>query len=234
MTQAGYRHRIIIRDRSFSVRSYGLTEGFQSGYDEFVASEAALPGRVTFSVWDFDDEILNPVSFGTPESAAGLKIVPRGNTALFDAVGRAVVTEGEKLAAVPEDERPEDVTLIITTDGEENCSQEYRGPQVAELLKRQQEGYSWRVLFNGPAGIDVFAQAGSVGVGKGSSLSYALSAAGAAGNYRASANLLRRAPVAGGQSVNMTYSAADIALANPGVEPEPEEDSPAAGTGGGE
>ncbi len=47
---------------------------------------------------------------------------PRGSTALLDAIGRTVTELGTALAAMPEEERPCKVIVIIMTDGLENAS----------------------------------------------------------------------------------------------------------------
>jgi hypothetical protein len=40
-----------------------------------------------------------------------LDLTPRGSTALLDALGRMIVTAGERLAALPEDKRPGSVVV---------------------------------------------------------------------------------------------------------------------------
>ncbi len=47
---------------------------------------------------------------------------PRGMTAMLDAIGRTLVSVGQNLAAMPEEERPGLVSVTIITDGYENAS----------------------------------------------------------------------------------------------------------------
>ena len=147
MTQPGYRHRIIVMDRSGSIQA--ILAGQQGGLGEFLGSEEKVPGKVTFSLWDFDTEIRCVASLAPLDAVKGYVIEPRGNTAMYDAVGDAVSAEGEKLAGLPEDERPEDVTVIVASDGEENSSQRRTGPEVRQMLGHQQDAYGWRVIYMG-------------------------------------------------------------------------------------
>lgn len=229
MTMQGYRHRIIIRDKSLSISS--IEEGQQEGFEEFLDSEAKLPGRLTVSLWEFDSTARCVHTFVPAETARTHRLHPFGSTALFDAVGLALRNEGGVLAAMPENQRPEDVTLVISTDGQENCSHMFRGPDIAEQLKHQQDAYQWRVLFMG-CGMDVFSQAGSIGARSYATMDYSGTNEGSRGAWRGSSRLLRDHPVSYGEAVASTYSAADIALANPGSMPEPEKDSPSGADSG--
>ena len=84
--------------------------------------------------------------------------VPRGSTALLDAVGKTIDAVGERLAATPESERPSQVIVSILTDGHENSSQTYSKPKVAEMIKHQTEKYNWAFEFQA-ANMDAFAAA---------------------------------------------------------------------------
>jgi hypothetical protein len=84
-------------------------------------------------------------------------------TALLDAVGRAIAETGERLAAMPEPDRPGLVVFVIVTDGQENSSKEYTKPQIKEMVERQQNIYKWQFTFLG-ANQDAFAEAHGMGI----------------------------------------------------------------------
>lgn len=193
MTQTGYRHRIIVQDRSGSMTD--ILEGAQSGLGEFFTSEATVPGKVTFSLWDFNTKIRCVHSFAGAADVSGYRILPRGGTAMYDAIGTAVRVEGEKLAELPDDERPEDVTVIIASDGLENRSQEYSGAMVKQLLDQQQGAYQWRVIYMG-CNQDALKEGAEIGVSRGLSVNSAASCSGQSNMWKMSADYLRRAPVA--------------------------------------
>ena len=87
----------------------------------------------------------------------------RGSTALLDAVGRTIDSVGARLAAAPEEERPEHVVFVITTDGKENSSREYTAKQVREMVEHQQQKYSWQFVFLG-ANMDAVSEARNLGI----------------------------------------------------------------------
>ena len=59
-----------------------------------------------------------------------------GMTALLDAVGTTINSIGERLANTPEEERPEKVIFVITTDGFENSSKEFTREKIKESSQK--------------------------------------------------------------------------------------------------
>jgi hypothetical protein len=218
VTNPEYRHRILVIDRSGSIRS--ILKGQQDGLGELLSSEASLPGKVTFSLWDFDTEVRCVASLASVNDVARYKIEPRGGTSMYDALGTAVARDGEKLAALPEDQRPADVTVIVSSDGQENSSQEWTGTQVAELLEDQQKTYGWRVLYMG-CNQDALKEGAKIGTQGGMTVNTVSSNAGSRNAYKMSSNYLTRVPfaaAASGQSVNLTPE--ERALGESGEEQE--------------
>lgn len=58
---------------------------------------------------------------------------------MLDAVGRTINHVGNRLADMPEEERPEKVVFTIITDGCENASHEFDWNAVKEMIKHQRE-----------------------------------------------------------------------------------------------
>lgn len=96
---------------------------------------------------------------------------PGGGTPLYDSIGRAIKETGEKLAAMKEEDRPEKVLFIISTDGEENESQEYSKPMIKEMIDHQTKVYSWDFMFFG-ANMDAMLEATSLGISAASAVTY--------------------------------------------------------------
>jgi hypothetical protein len=204
MTQQGYRHRVIIQDRSGSMTK--ILRGAQDGLDEFIAGEAAVPGKVTVSLWDFDTETRCFASFAAPDEVSGYRIRPRGSTNMYDAVWIAVSAEGDQLARLPEDERPADVTVIIASDGEHNTDDLYTGLEVKGLLDQQQDAYQWRVIYMG-CNQDAFEEGEKLGTRRGLTVNTVSTDDGQYRSWKMSSDYLSRVPVAaaaGGQSVDFT------------------------------
>ena len=97
-----------------------------------------------------------------------------GMTALLDAVGTTINSIGERLANTPEEERPEKVIFVITTDGYENDSREFTRDKVKEMIEHQQNKYSWVFMFLG-ANMDAVAEAGKYGISSSYAATYTAS-----------------------------------------------------------
>lgn len=178
--KAGYTDIASILDRSGSMsRIKTDTEG---GYNSFMDEQKKVPGECTSSLYQFDSKY-EVVYENTPISEVpALILTPRGNTALLDAIGRTVEALGAKYAAMAEEDRPENVILLIMTDGEENASHEYTLDMVKSMLEHQQEVYNWKVIYLG-ANQDAIAVAGRMGISKSTSLNFAATAASVGGSY---------------------------------------------------
>jgi Mg-chelatase subunit ChlD len=177
MTNPEYRHIIMIVDRSGSMRS--CKAATEEGINGLFAGQATEGGRATASLYQFDTEhdvVFAHVPLG---QVPPYRLVPRGGTALLDAIGFAFAREGEWLASLAEDERPGSVIAVIATDGMENSSREYKRPQIQETIKLQQEAYSWQILFIG-ANMDAVQVAASYGIPAPQAMTFRASPAGAA------------------------------------------------------
>lgn len=107
---------------------------------------------------------------------------PCGMTAMLDAIGKAVVSVGQKLAETPEEERPGLVSVTIITDGWENASKEYTWERVRNMIKEQKEKYSWAFSFIG-ANINVEEATLNLGIDSNMSATYTASSIGTASVY---------------------------------------------------
>lgn len=160
---------IAILDRSGSMRS--IVNDTIGGFNTFVDEQRKSPGLARLTLVQFDHEF-QEVYAGKPLSEVPpLSLLPRGNTALYDAIGRAIQTTGERLASMPEAERPGKVLVVILTDGEENASSEFRAENIAEMIRHQQEVYSWGFIFLG-ANQDAILTAQAIGIAADSSITY--------------------------------------------------------------
>ena len=135
-------------DRSGSMAS--IAKDAIGGFNTFLASQKAQPGSTRFTLVLFDNEY-QVVHNGTPirlvEDLTSTTFIPRGSTALLDAIGKTMDDMGARLSQTPEHERPGKVILAILTDGEENSSEVYTPEKVERMLRHQQEKYQWEVLF---------------------------------------------------------------------------------------
>lgn len=168
-----YSHIAIVLDRSGSMSS--VKEETISGLNNLFKEQQILPGvNATVSLVQFDDKYEVNYEFKDLQKVPMLTnetYVPRGYTALLDAIGKTIVSTGERLAAIPESSRPAKVIFVIQTDGIENASREYTRERIKEMITHQKEKYFWEFIFLG-AGQDAITVGASYGINAKSSLSY--------------------------------------------------------------
>jgi hypothetical protein len=142
------------------------------GFNTFLAQQQGLPGAATLTLVQFDHEYLVVQRAVTVDKVAPLTretFVPRGQTALYDAIGRALADTIELVNGVPPEKRPR-VVVAILTDGAENASRELDHAAVQKLIK-ERTAAGWEFLFLG-ANIDVVRAAARIGIGAASAVSF--------------------------------------------------------------
>ncbi len=155
---------VFVLDRSGSMS--GLAADTIGGFNELIEKQKKIDGDayVTTVLFDHEYEVLHDhVALGEVAPLTDKEYFARGSTALLDAVGRTIDSVGARLAAAPEEERPEHVVFVITTDGRENSSREYTAQRVREMVEHQQQKYSWQFVFLG-ANMDAVSEARNLGI----------------------------------------------------------------------
>lgn len=222
MTDADYTHLALIVDRSGSMQR--IVSDMNGAIESLVKDQESVPGRISIDVTTFDDVVEFRGRDLTPQGVLelGPLVVPRGMTALRDAIGKTVVSLGAHLAKMDEVARPGKVLIAIVTDGQENSSKEWTLQAVNDLITEQREKYGWEFTFLG-ANMDAVAVAGDMGIPRGSSMTYTTSPAGVAGMTTSLTAGMRRYRSAGpgGQSISYTDAEREAAEAkDPRVDDE--------------
>ena len=168
----------VILDRSGSMEA--IASDVIGGFNQFLTDQQRQPGECRLTLVQFDDQyevvyLARPIADASRLTAKTFE--PRGSTALLDAIGRTIDTTGARLAALPEEERPNRVLLVIITDGEENASVDYTRDRVFNMISSQQDVYGWSFLFLA-ANQDAIAEAATVGIAAQQSLNFAATGAG--------------------------------------------------------
>jgi hypothetical protein len=163
----------ILLDRSGSMKS--IREATVAGINKFIDEMNRVPGEGIWSLAQFDD----------PDSARGAResfphivfqdradsevprfevadFMPRGRTALIDAVCFTVQKLSARILPLPEADRPR-VMVVIMTDGLENASREFSSARMRELIAEAQGVHGWEFIYLG-ANQDAFAEAGKFGI----------------------------------------------------------------------
>ncbi|MGI5864910.1 MAG: hypothetical protein ACOX6T_23065 [Myxococcales bacterium] len=120
------------------------------GFNAFLAEQKALPGEARLTLVLFDDQYEVAVEHTDLQAVEPLTrqtFVPRGSTALFDAMGRTIDEVGQRLAKTSEDERPSKVVVVTLTDGHENASVKFSERDVFDRVAHQRDVYCWDFVF---------------------------------------------------------------------------------------
>lgn len=168
----------IVLDRSGSMSA--VRDDTIGGFNAFIEGQRKVPGECNVSLMQFDDQF-DTVYSGKAVAEAPLlnaeTFVPRGSTALLDAIGRTINATGARLSALTEDQRPAKVLFVIVTDGGENASKEFNRAKVFEMIGTQKSTYKWDFVFLG-ANQDAIQAGSSLGIAAASSMTYASNSAG--------------------------------------------------------
>lgn len=182
----------LVLDRSGSMDT--IREDVIGGFNAFVEEQRKLAGEARLSLVRFDHEYEvvytgRPLADVVPLDRA--TYVPRGSTALLDAVGRTIIATGARLAGTLEAARPDRVIIVVQTDGLENASREFTREQVVQLVAHQQHKYAWQFVFLG-ANLDAIGEAAALGIDPGAALQYQASPDVARGAYAALSDAVSR------------------------------------------
>lgn len=175
---------ILDRSGSMGIRTNEAIEGFNTFLQEQKPQVAdiikpknnkvrplkgVLPNNdqevVKFTLVLFDHEYLIPyyrVDINNVLELTPKSYIPRGGTALFDAVGRTLNQIKEEHIKM-EDEKPARTIIGIFTDGEENSSREYNMSMINELITQCQNELDWQIMFLA-ANQDAMATANNIGI----------------------------------------------------------------------
>lgn len=184
----------IVLDRSGSMES--VKNDTIGGFNSFIDDQRKIPGFANVSLCQFDT-VYEELYAGKPLPEApkltNETFLPRGGTALLDAIGRTINATGKRLSDIPEAQRPSKVIFVIITDGEENSSKEFTRDKVFEMISKQRDVFKWQFVFIG-ANQDAISTAAAMGIAASNSLSFAANSRGtraiytatssAVGNYR--------------------------------------------------
>ena len=154
---------ICIVDRSGSMDS--IRDDAIGGFNAFLEEQKKVPGDATLTLMLFDDQFLvayNGVDIQAVPPLDETTFVPRGSTALHDAIGRTINEIEARLDKMPDADRPSKVLVLILTDGMENASKEFDKGRIQKVIKNH-EAKGWEFIYL-KAGPDSFEEAREIGI----------------------------------------------------------------------
>lgn len=166
---------VVIADRSGSMSS--IASDAIGGFNTFLKEQQAVKGAANLTLILFDNEYqiavdAKPVK--EVEELTAKTYVPRGSTALNDAIGRAI--------SALEAKAPKKAIVCILTDGQENCSREFTTDQAKAKIKSA-ESKGWQVVYLS-ADANAFSHGQMYGVAAGNTVAFAATGVGIRGAYQ--------------------------------------------------
>lgn len=144
-------HITMVCDRTGSMAD--IRADAEGAVNAFLDEQKLVEGACNLWLVDFDspdygheEDWFSTVYEGPITDAKSYALVPRGNTALYDALAKAITETGRKLEALPESVRPERVIFVWQTDGMENSSKHTTIDALRTMIKHQEDVYSWTFI----------------------------------------------------------------------------------------
>jgi hypothetical protein len=153
----------IVLDRSGSMES--IREKTIDGFNAFLKDQKTLKDQAVFTLFQFDHE------FETVYEALDIKevppltinsFVPRGMTALLDAIGKGI-KETKQRINISEPDASRRVIFVLITDGYENNSRIYSRKNIFDKISRMEKKHHWEFVYLG-ANQDAISEATSMGI----------------------------------------------------------------------
>ncbi len=199
----------VVMDRSGSMAS--VRDATIEGFNSFLKTQQETPGECQMYYAHFDDvyELVHRyIPIKEMPFLERSTYVPRGLTALFDAIGKTINEVGCDLAALPENERPGKVLFVIQTDGAENASREYVTLEsIRTVIERQQNEFQWEFVFLG-ANIDAPTIATAMGMMASNAMTYSHDRVGTQAAFASTGQNVRayRSAVGGQSAVDLAFT----------------------------
>lgn len=154
---------VCVIDRSGSMSS--IADDAIGGFNTFLKEQKGMKGRANLTMVLFDNEFVDLYK-GTPiekvEPLDKNSYVPRGTTALYDAIGRAITSVRERCEKPGAE--PTRVMVVILTDGMENASHEYNKSKIMDMIQNCKDNLKWAFLYLS-ASDSAFVDGGGIGLG---------------------------------------------------------------------
>lgn len=183
---------VAIIDRSGSMNGKendtigGINSAFQLLKDE---KEENVDIKVSVKLFDDKEELLfRSIDLESVRPLTTKQFVPRGQTALLDAIGNTLTYFMQK--KLFDNNSYTNCLIYITTDGYENCSKIYTHDKIKKMIN-EAEKYNINVIYLA-ANQDAIFEASRLGIDSGNALNYSENTQNVESAYRYAASVSRR------------------------------------------
>jgi hypothetical protein len=163
---------IVVLDRSGSMDS--IKKQTIDGFNEFVDTQRDNGADTRITLVQFDHEyqmVYEAKKIGKIEPLNDHLYVPRGMTALLDAVGHTIKLTKKRFDHLKKG-APDKTIFVIITDGYENSSVKYTKEKVFKKVRKMEKDYGWEFVYLG-ANQDAIAEARQYGIAEKRAMTFA-------------------------------------------------------------
>jgi uncharacterized protein YegL len=178
----------IILDRSASMEiiKEATIKGLNTFLDDHKQKHDPLHNNTKISLVQFDHEyqmIYESIDILDVKYLNNETFIPRGSTSLLDAIGKTITDTKNRLNLLPEKQKPNDVLIVIVTDGEENSSNKYTRDKIFKMISKREKKNNWKFIFIG-SNQDAISVGGSLGIEADRALTFANDSEGVVDAFR--------------------------------------------------
>ena len=193
MTNSKIQEVVAIMDRSASMtgKVEDAVDGFNSTL-EVLRQEKTDNSTINVSIKLFDNQeemLIHSIPLADVRPLQTRQFIPRGQTALLDAIGNTLTYFMEKKLMNPEAYNC--CTIYVVTDGLENSSKRFTRDRIKEMIKSAEETYNIKVIYLA-ANQDAILEAGNLGINSGQAINYSESREETQAAYRSAAAMVAR------------------------------------------
>uniref|UniRef100_A0A6C0DXC4 VWFA domain-containing protein n=1 Tax=viral metagenome TaxID=1070528 RepID=A0A6C0DXC4_9ZZZZ len=207
---------IIDRSGSMSGKEADTVGGINSTLD--IIRQDLKPGeRVNVSIKLFDHEehmLIRSLNIEDVRPLELRQFVPRGQTALYDAIGSSLTYFMEKKLHDPSSYTK--CLIYVATDGCENCSKKFNALTLKKLITSAQESYNIEIMYLG-ANQDAILEASKIGIEEGHAINFSETKEECEAVYRSLGNVVNRQK----SSAKTTFTPAERSQSYTPITPPP-------------
>jgi len=182
---------LIDRSGSMAGKVTDAVGGFNSTL-EVLREQKEETTQINVSVKLFDNEeemLIKSIPLNDVRLLEERQFVPRGQTALLDAMGNTLTYFMEKKLLNPD--AYECCTIYVVTDGLENCSKTFTQKRIKDIIKSAEDKYNIKVIYLG-ANQDAILEATNLGINPGQAINYTETKDQTSAAYRSAAAMVYR------------------------------------------
>ena len=163
----------IILDRSGSMEY--IKKSTIKGFNSFLKEQQNSEGKAKLTLIQFDHEyqvLYEAIDIKNAKKLNKETFVPRGSTALLDAIGTTIDSTKKRIKLLSKSEKPDNTLVVIITDGEENSSNKFTRENIFKKISKREKKSNWKFIFLG-SNQDAIAVGAEFGIRANQSLTFA-------------------------------------------------------------